>query len=53
MSMEIGKINEGVVRDRKPLALLLDEENPCATTKNGEPYFLTGASSRFWKRASR
>ena len=39
MSMEIGKINEGVVRDRKFLSLLLDEENPCATTKNGEPYF--------------
>ena len=39
MSMEIGKINEGVVLDRKPLSLLLDEENPCATTKNGEPYF--------------
>jgi hypothetical protein len=37
MSMEIGKINEGVVRDRKPLSLLLDEENPCTTAKNGEP----------------
>jgi len=38
MSMEIGKINEGVVRDRKPLSLLLDEEIPRATTKNGELY---------------
>jgi uncharacterized protein (UPF0216 family) len=38
MSMEIGKINEGVVRDRKPLSLLLTEEIPRATTKNGEPY---------------
>ncbi len=50
MSMEIGKINEGVVRDRKPLSLLPDEEKLCVTTKNGEPYFLTGTSSRFWER---
>ncbi len=39
MSMEIGKINEGVVQDRKPLSLLLDEKIPRSTTKNGEPYF--------------
>jgi uncharacterized protein (UPF0216 family) len=39
MSMEIGKINEGLVRDRKTLFLLLGEELPSATTKNGEPYF--------------
>jgi len=42
MSMEIGKINEGVVRDRKILSRLLDEEIPSATTKNGEPYFFDG-----------
>ena len=39
MSMEIGKINEGLVRDRKTLFRLLGEEVPCATTKIGEPYF--------------
>lgn len=39
MSMEFGKINEGVVRDRKTLSRLLDEEILCATTKNAEPYF--------------
>jgi len=39
MNLEIGKINEGVVRDRKILSRLLDEKVPCASTKNGEPYF--------------
>jgi hypothetical protein len=39
MSMEIGKINEGLVRDRKTLFRLLGEEVPCATTKAGEPFF--------------
>jgi uncharacterized protein (UPF0216 family) len=39
MSMEIRKINKGVVWDRKTLSRLLDEEIPCATTKNGEQYF--------------
>jgi hypothetical protein len=39
MSMEIGKINEGLVRDRKVLFRLLGEEVPSATIKNGEPYF--------------
>lgn len=39
MSIEIGKINEGVVRDRKTLFRLLEEETPCATSKNNEPYF--------------
>jgi len=38
MSMEIGKINEGLVRDRKPLADLLLEQTPSAITKKGEPY---------------
>ena len=39
MSMEIGKINEGIVRNRKTLFRLLGEEVPCAATKAGEPYF--------------
>jgi len=39
MSMEIGKINEGLVRDRKTLFRLRGEELPSATMKNGEPYF--------------
>ena len=39
MSMEIGKINEGVVRDRKPLSLLLDEENPSCNHKKWRTVF--------------
>jgi len=39
MSLEIGKINEGVVLDRKTLSRLLDEEIPRTTTKSGEQYF--------------
>jgi len=39
MSMEIGRINEGVVKDRKSLSILLMEETPCAPTKKGNLYF--------------
>jgi uncharacterized protein (UPF0216 family) len=38
MSMEIKKMNEGIVQDRKYLSVLLGEEDPFATTKNGEKY---------------
>jgi uncharacterized protein (UPF0216 family) len=38
MSMEIGKMNEGIVQDRKFLSVLLGEEAPRATTKKGEMY---------------
>jgi uncharacterized protein (UPF0216 family) len=38
MAMEIGKINEVLVRDRKSLAALLLETTPCSFTKKGEPY---------------
>ncbi len=38
MGMEIGKINEGLVRDRKSLAVLLSEQTPSAITKKGDPY---------------
>jgi uncharacterized protein (UPF0216 family) len=42
MSMEIGKINEGVVRDRKILSRLLDEEIPSATIKMVSRIFFDG-----------
>jgi hypothetical protein len=38
MTMEIGKINEGLVRDRKSLAVLLLEKSPGSVTKSGEPF---------------
>ena len=38
MAMEIGKINEGLVRDRKSLAALLLENTPCSVTKKGDQY---------------
>jgi hypothetical protein len=50
MSMEIGKINEGVVRDRKILSRLLDEEIPSATIKMVSRIFLTGMLSLFWEK---
>ena len=39
MGMEIKKMNEGIVRDRKSLSVLLGEKIPSATTKKGEPYY--------------
>lgn len=39
MGMEIRKINEGVVRERKTLAVLLCEDRPSAETKKGETYY--------------
>jgi uncharacterized protein (UPF0216 family) len=39
MSMEIGKMNEGIVQDRKSLSVLLCEKPPNATTKKGEMYY--------------
>jgi len=39
VSIEIGKMNEGIVQDRKSLSKLLGEETPCATTKKGEIYY--------------
>jgi uncharacterized protein (UPF0216 family) len=38
MSLEVKKINDGIVADRKILSLLLEEEEPSATTKGGEEY---------------
>jgi uncharacterized protein (UPF0216 family) len=37
--MEVGKMNEGTVKERKSLTVLLGEEAPRATTKKGEPYY--------------
>jgi uncharacterized protein (UPF0216 family) len=39
MGMELRKMNEGTVRERKTLAALLCEECPSAETKKGDPYF--------------
>lgn len=38
MRLEIGKINDGVVAERKRLSLLLSEEHPSAVTKGGARY---------------
>jgi uncharacterized protein (UPF0216 family) len=39
ITMEVGKINEGIVKERKSLSVLLEEDTPSATTKRGEPYY--------------
>lgn len=39
MSLEIGKVNDGIVAERKYLAQLLSEDEPSAVTKAGEDYF--------------
>jgi uncharacterized protein (UPF0216 family) len=38
LKLEIGKINETIVTDRKRLSLLLEEAAPVAVTKGGEEY---------------
>lgn len=38
MGLEMKKINEAVVADRKTLAALLSEETPSSTTKGGDTY---------------
>jgi uncharacterized protein (UPF0216 family) len=38
MGIEIGKINGGIVKDRKRMSDLLAEDNPAATTRKGDPY---------------
>ncbi len=38
MRLEIGKINEGLVAERKTLRRLLEEETPSSTTKSGQKY---------------
>jgi uncharacterized protein (UPF0216 family) len=38
MGLEIAKINEGVVTQRKSLAVLLAEKNPLSVTKKGDTY---------------
>lgn len=39
ISLEVSRMNEGLVRERKPLSLLLESEKPCSVTKKGEPYY--------------
>ena len=36
IGLEIARLNEGIVRERKSLSLLLEEEKPVAMTKKGE-----------------
>ncbi|RXE55839.1 hypothetical protein ABH15_06335 [Methanoculleus taiwanensis] len=38
MRLEIGKLNEGLVAERKTLRRLLEEEAPSSTTKSGQEY---------------
>jgi hypothetical protein len=38
MSLEMGKVNDGVVSARKSLEELLAEEKPSAVTRGGKPY---------------
>ena len=38
MGIEIAKVNEGVVTQRKSLAVLLAEKNPPSVTKKGDTY---------------
>ena len=38
MGLEIGKMNEGVVSQRKSLAVLLLEKDPVSITKKGDAY---------------
>ncbi|MDN7025331.1 DUF61 family protein [Methanoculleus sp. FWC-SCC1] len=38
MRLEIGKINAGIVAERKTLRRLLEEDTPSSTTKGGEEY---------------
>ncbi len=38
MRLEIGRINDGVVAERKRLSRLLSEENPSSVTKGGSRY---------------
>ena len=38
MGLEVAKINEGVVTQRKSLLVLLAEKDPVSVTKKGDPY---------------
>jgi len=38
MTLEIGRINEGLVTERKSLARLLNEDSPSTVTKSGREY---------------
>ena len=38
MSLEMGRINQGIVEERKTLAELLQEETPAAVTTGGNEY---------------
>jgi uncharacterized protein (UPF0216 family) len=46
MGMEMKRITDSLVADRKLLATLLTEDKPSATTKGGDPYTFDGAVIR-------
>ncbi len=51
MRLEIGKINAGIVADRKTLRRLLEEETPSSMTKGGDEYrFDTAVITEFGER---
>jgi len=39
MKLEIGRINEGMVVERKTLSSLLTEDTPSTTIRSGNPYY--------------
>ncbi len=43
ISIEIAKMNEGLVKERKTLAALLSENSPSSLTRKGEPYYFDKA----------
>jgi len=46
MGLEISRINDGVVKERKRLSLLLTEETPSAMTRSGREYLFDRAVLR-------
>ncbi len=39
IGIEITRMNEGIVRDRQPLSVLLSNDTPAATTRKGDPHY--------------
>ena len=43
IGIEVKKMNQGIVRERKRLSVLLEEETPQSVTKGDEPYYFDRA----------
>jgi uncharacterized protein (UPF0216 family) len=43
IGIEIAKMNEGLVKERKTLSSLLSEDTPASLTRKGEPYYFDKA----------